>query len=108
MEVRSDKWIKAFPEAAAKLGEGVLDDRTGMWTFGATTDGVIADLEDSVNERTADDPLLGDRIAAWAAKHGLDKAAKAWEKWTSIPCGCSWRQRVLNRMDETIRKWGSK
>ncbi len=50
-----------------------------------------------------DSPLLGDQIAAWAEKHGLDKAAKAWEEWSGIPCACDFRRRLINKMDATVR-----
>lgn len=52
------------------------------------------------------DPLLGDMVEAWAKTVGADRAAKAWEKWTGIPCGCEWRKGVMNKLHERVRKWG--
>jgi hypothetical protein len=49
------------------------------------------------------DPLLGDRIEAWAKRVGADKAAKAWEEWTKLPCGCEWRREMLNKLDQGWR-----
>jgi hypothetical protein len=59
-------------------------------------------------EQNHQDPLLGDRVEAWVKQMGADKAAAAWERWTGIPCGCTWRKNVLNKLDGVRRSWFGK
>lgn len=54
-------------------------------------------------EREHESPLLGTQLEAFFAKHGLDKAAKVWERWMKIDCGCVWRARKLDKLHAMFR-----
>jgi hypothetical protein len=80
--------------------------------FPSHIDGVAVAPEvvelNGIAERLTQSPLLGDQVEAWARKIGADRAAKAFETWTHIPCGCPWRKKVLNLVDARLRAWREK
>jgi len=46
--------------------------------------------------------LLGDMTADMLKKIGADKLAKAYERVTGKPCGCSKRRKALNNMHRAV------
>ncbi len=62
-------------------------------------------LDAMVHELQDDPTLLGNRIEAWAKVVKADVAAKAFEEWTGIPCGCAHRRKWANQIHTWLRSW---
>lgn len=63
------------------------------------TDPRVSELRNAIS----DNELWGDKLEAWCARHGVDKAVQLLEQITGIPCGCNWRKRALNWIHQKLR-----